>query len=84
MNAQALRHMQQVAEFHLGAGFHALDRGPVDRAGGGEHFLGHVQMQAPYPDAVADGLAGVEDPLRLFGWHAINRLRTMIISQQQI
>jgi hypothetical protein len=41
-------------------------------------------VQPPDADAVADGPSGVEDPLRVIGgWHPTNRLRTMIISQQQ-
>ena len=84
MNAQGVSDEQEMAEFHLAAAFHALDRRPVQAAGVGERFLGEVEMQPPHADAVADGPAGVEDPLRLIGWHADNRLRTMIISQQQI
>jgi hypothetical protein len=42
-------------------------------------------VQPSHADAVADGPSGVEDPLRVIGgWHPTNRLRTMIISQQQI
>jgi hypothetical protein len=41
-------------------------------------------VQPPHADAVANGLAGVDDPLRLIGGgHPTNRLRTMIICQQQ-
>ncbi len=50
----------------------------------GEALLGHVLVQPAHADAVADGPAGVEDPLRLIGWHADNALAIMIISQQQI
>jgi hypothetical protein len=79
-----MRNEQEMAEFHLGAGLHPLNRRPVQAACVGETFLGQVEVQPPYPDAVADGPTGVEDPLRLLGWHPTNRLRTMIISQQQI
>jgi hypothetical protein len=41
-------------------------------------------MQPSRADAVAGGPAGVEYPRGLFGWHTTNRLRTKIISQQQI
>jgi hypothetical protein len=41
-------------------------------------------LEASHADAVADGAAGRGDPLGQFGWHATNRLRIMIISQQQI
>jgi hypothetical protein len=84
MDAQRVRDVHQVAEFHLGATLHPLDRAAVQAAGVGEGFLGHVEVQPPHSDAVADGLAGVEDPLRLIGWHPSNGLTTKIISQQQI
>jgi hypothetical protein len=41
-------------------------------------------VQPADADAVADGSTGVDDPLGLVGGHSTNRLRTMIISQQQI
>jgi hypothetical protein len=42
-------------------------------------------VQPPHADAVADGPAGVEDPLWVGGgWHPTNVLAIMIISQQQI
>jgi hypothetical protein len=81
---QCVSYQQQVAELHLVAGFHALDRRPVDAGGVGEGFLGEVLVQAPNADAVPGCSAGVEDPLRLIGWHSSNGLPTMIISQQQI
>lgn len=84
VNPHRVSDEQQVAEFHLLAGFHALDRRPVDAAGEREGLLRHVLVQPAYPDAVAGGSAGVEDPLGLFGWHPVNALRTKIISQQQI
>lgn len=84
MHPQSVGYMQQVTEFHLLAGFHALDGGPVEVACVGEGFLGHVLAQSPYPDAVTDGSACVDDPLGLIGWHPANALRIMIISQQQI
>jgi hypothetical protein len=83
MHPQSVGDVQQVAQLHLVAGFHALDRAPVESARVGEGFLGEVLVQPPDSYAVADGSSGVEDPLRLIGWHALNRLRTMIISQQQ-
>ncbi len=83
MHPQGVRHVQEVAEFHLGAALHALDRRPVDAARVGEGFLGHVEVQPPYTDAVTRGPAGVENPLGLFGWHPTNLLATMIVSQQQ-
>lgn len=84
MYPQCVSYEQQVAELHLVAGFHALDRRPVDAGGVGEGFLGQVLVQPPDADAVPCGPAGVEDPLRLIGWHSANALSTMIISQQQI
>lgn len=84
MNPQRSCDVEQVAQLHFGAGFHALDRRPVEAAGLGEDFLCHVEPQSAHADAVTDSPAGVDDPLGLFGWHATNRLSIMIISQQQI
>jgi len=84
VHSQRVSDEQQVAEFHLAAALHALDRRPVDASRVGEGLLGHIHVQPAYADAVAGGPAGVEDPLGLIGWHPLNVLRTMIISQQQI
>lgn len=84
MHPQLVGHQQQVAEFHLLAGFHPLDRRPVQARGLGEGFLGHVLVEPPDSDAVADGLAGVDDPSGLLVGHPVNVLLTKIISQQQI
>ena len=84
MQSQRFGDEEQVAEFHLGAGFHALDRRPVEAGGVGQALLGHVHVQPAHTDAVARGPAGVENPLGLIGWHSTNALRTMIISQQQV
>lgn len=84
MYPQGVCHAEQVAEFHLCPAFHALDRGPIEAGRVGEGFLGQVLVQPSHADAVADGPAGVEDPLGLFGWHPSNALSIMIISQQQI
>jgi hypothetical protein len=40
-------------------------------------------VEPPDPDAVAGGLAGVDDPSRLLVGHPVNALPTMIVSQQQ-
>lgn len=84
MHPQCISNEKQVAQLHLATSFHALDRRPVETARVGEALLSHVQVQSPHADAVADAAAGVENPLGLIGWHPTNRLRTMIISQQQI
>jgi hypothetical protein len=83
MDSQRVSDKQQVAEFHLAPALHTLDRRPVDAAGVSEALLRHVLVQPAHADAVARGPAGIEDPLGLFGWHPLNVLRTMIISQQQ-
>ena len=82
--AQLVGDREQVAELHLLAGFHALDRRPVQAARVGEGLLGHVLVQPPDPDAVTDGSAGVDDPSGLLVGHPVNGLPAMIISQQQI
>lgn len=84
MHPQSVCHVQEMAEFHLGSGLHALDGRPVQAARVGEGFLGHVEVQSSYTDAVTDGPARFEDPLRLVGRHPTNLLAIMIISQQQI
>jgi hypothetical protein len=83
MDSQCVRYEQQVRQLHLGTGLHALNGRPVDAALLGEGLLGEVLAQSPDADAVAGGPASVGDPLGLFGWHGLNRLPTMIISQQQ-
>lgn len=84
MYAQRMSHQQQVGQLHLVAGFHPLDGAAVDARLVGEGLLGEVHVQASHADAVAGGPAGLRDPLGQFGWHPTNRLRTKIISQQQI
>ena len=84
MQPQCVRDVQEMAELHLLAGFHPLDRRPVEGTGVRQAFLGHVLVDPSDADAVADRTAGVEDPLGLVGWHPANVLRTKIISQQQI
>jgi hypothetical protein len=83
VHPQLVRNEQEMAELHLVAGFHPLDRRPVDTGGVGQGFLGAVHVQPSDADAVTRCPAGVEDPLGLFGWHPSNALLTKIISQQQ-
>jgi hypothetical protein len=83
MHPQLVGNQQQVTEFHLLAGFHALDRRPVESGDVSEGLLGEVLVEPPDPDAVADGLAGIDDPSGLLVGHLVNALPTMIISQQQ-
>ena len=83
MQPQRMCHEKEVSEFHLCAGLHSLDRRSVQATHVGKGFLRHVLVQPSHADTVADGAAGIEDPLGLIGWHALNRLPTMIISQQQ-
>lgn len=84
VDPQGVGNVQEMAQLHLRTGLHALDAAAVDAGLMRQGLLGHAHVQAPNADAVADGPAGVEDPFRLFGWHARNVLRIMIISQQQI
>ncbi len=83
MHPQRVRDVQEMAQLHLVAGFHALDRRPVEAGRVGEGFLRHVHVQSSHADAVAGGPAGIENPLGLVGWHRSTVHRTMIISQQQ-
>ena len=84
MQPQRMCHEEEMSEFHLRTGLHPLDRRPVQAARVGKGFLGHVLAESAHANAVADSAAGVEDPLGLIGWHATNRIPTVIISQQQI
>lgn len=84
MHPQCVGDVQEVAELHLLAGFHPLDRRPVESTGLSQALLGHGLVDPSDADAVPDRPAGVEDPLGLIGWHPANALRTKIISQQQI
>lgn len=84
MHPQCSGDVEEMRQLHLGAALHPLDGAAVDAGCVGECLLSHVQAQPPHADAVADGLAGVEDPLRLIGGHLGNALPIMIISQQQI
>jgi len=84
VHPQSVSHHQEVAELDLGAGFHALDRRPVQAARLGEHFLSHVLVEASRADAVTGRAAGCGHPLGQFGWHPSNALPIKIICQQQI
>ncbi|WP_436851090.1 hypothetical protein [Streptomyces flaveolus] len=84
VHSERVGNEQQMAQFHLAAGLHPLHGRPVDAGLVSECLLGHVLVQPPYADAVAYRPTGVEDPLRLIGWHPTNVLAIMIISQQQI
>lgn len=80
---QAVGDQQEMAQLHLSAGFHALDCRPVEFGRVGEAFLGEVEVQPSYSDAVSGGPAGVEDPLGLVGWHPPHATVIMVLSQQQ-
>ena len=84
VHSQGVSDEQEMAQLHLTPALHSLHRRPVEPGRERERLLGHVQVKSPHADAVADGPAGIEDPLRLVGWHPANVLATMIISQQQI
>lgn len=84
MHPQCVGDEQEMAEFRLGAGFHALDRRPVEPGFERETLLRHVEPEPPHSDAVAGCAAGFYYPRGLVGWHADNGFGTMIISQQQI
>lgn len=83
MYSQRVRNEKQMRQLHLGTALHALDGRPVHAGCVRKALLGEVELQSAHADTVADGPAGVGDPLGLFGWHVVNRLRLMILSQQQ-
>lgn len=84
MHPQSRSDMEQMRQLHLSTALHALHGAAVDACRVGERLLGHPEPASAHADAVTDSLAGVEDPLRLIGWHPSNALPIMIISQQQI
>ncbi len=84
MNPERPRDPQQVADLRLFSVLNPLDRAAVDLGRFGEPFLGHVEVYAPDADAVADGSAGVEDPLVVCGWHASHAPLKIILCPQQI
>ncbi|WP_455753087.1 hypothetical protein [Streptomyces anthocyanicus] len=84
VDSQCSSDVEQMRQLHLASALHALDGAAIDASLVSEYLLSHVEVQPAYTDAVADGPTGVEDPLRLIGWHPGNALSTMIISQQQI
>lgn len=83
MDAQLPRDQQQMAEFGLSAVLKPLDCAAVDPGQFGEALLGHVQVQPLNAHAVANCPSGVEDPLRLIGWHPTNAAMWMILCPQQ-
>lgn len=83
MHAQLPRDQQQVAEFRLSAVLHPLDRAAVDPGQLGQPLLREVEVQPLNAHAVAYRPSGVEDPLRLIGWHPTNAAMGMILCPQQ-
>lgn len=83
MAAQLMCHEKKMAELHLLAGLHALDRRPAEVGAVGESLLGHAHVDAADADAVTGRPEGVSDPFRLLRVHLLNVLPAMIISQHQ-
>lgn len=83
-------HAQDARDFHQGAdadvmraGLDALVGGPADACGEEDAFLGAVLSKAGDPDAVADGLTLLEEPVVVIGEprHSTNARAKLIISQ---
>lgn len=83
MHAQCLRDPQQVADLHLLAGLHALERVAGQPGLLKQPLLGPAEFDAADTDAVADGPAGVDDPLGMIGGHSNNAAPKMILCQPQ-
>lgn len=66
MYAQCFRHPQKVADLHLFAGLHALQR--IARHVGAlpEALLRPAKVHASETDAITDPAAGLDDPQRVF------------------
>lgn len=84
MNPQRSGDHEQVAGLRLCPVLDPLDRAAVYAGRFGEAFLGHVEVYAPDADAVADGPAGIEDPLVVCGGHDSHAPPKIILCPQQI
>lgn len=83
MHAQRLGHPQKVADLHLFAGLHTLQR--IARHVGGlpQPLLRPAKIYPSKADAITDPAAGLDDPMWVFGWHAFNVGPKMILCQPQ-
>lgn len=84
MNPQRFGYPEQVAQLHLLAGLHALQRVAGQPGLLEESCLRPAELHAADADAVADSPAGVSDPRRMFGRHGNNAAPKMILCQPQI
>lgn len=83
MYAQRVSHSQEVADLHLFAGFHALDRIAGEFGGFPQALLGPVEFDAADADTVADRPPGVFDPRGMVGRHALHAVPLSILCQPQ-
>lgn len=83
MYAQLPRDQQQVADLRLSAVLDPLNRGPVDPGELSQPLLREVEVHPLDAHAIANRPSGVEDPLRLIGWHPTNAATEMILCPQQ-
>lgn len=84
MYPQRFGDQQQVADLRLFPVLDSLKRAAVDLGGLGKPLLGHVEVHAADADAVADGPAGIEDPLVVCGGHDSHAPPKIILCPQQI
>lgn len=84
MHAQRLGHPEQVADLHLFAGLHALNRVAGKFSGLPQALLGPVELMAADANAVTDRLAGIDDPLGMVGRHELHAVPLLILCLPQI
>lgn len=83
MDAQRISHPEQIADLHLLAGFHALQRVAGEFGGIHQPLLRPVELHAANTDAVANCLAGLDDPLGMRLRHGLNAAPKIILCQPQ-
>lgn len=83
MSPQRFGHTEQVADFHLFTGLHALDGVASQFRCFPEALLCPVELYAADSDAVPDSPAGVDDPRWMFGGHVVHAGTKMILCQPQ-
>lgn len=84
MNPERFGDHEQVAGLRLCPVLDPLDRAAVYAGGLCQPLLGHVEVHAADADAVADGPAGIEDPLVVCGGHDSHAPPKIILCPQQI
>lgn len=84
MDPQRAGDQQEMADLRLFPVLDALDRASVQSGRFGQSLLGHAEVQPSHACAVADGPAGIADPLVVFGrLHDSHAALKIILCPQQ-